>query len=546
MVYHGGNVLFRSTDGGQSWTAISGDLTRNDPAKQQWSGGPITGDNTGVEYYCTIFAIAESPVQKGVIWTGSDDGLVHVTRDGGASWTDVTKAMPQVPEWSTVSLIEPSPFDAATAYVVVDAHRVDDLRPYLYKTTDFGKSWTRLDSGLPANVHLHAVREDPARRGQLYVGTERGVAYSTDGGATWASLQLNLPTVPVHDMVVKGNTLVVATHGRSLWILDDLVPVREYRAGIAAQGPVLLAAADAARWRYARTPRQKGAGENPPRGALIYYVLDARPKGPLTLEILDATGRVVRTLSSVPPADEDDEEEGEEEASARKKKALAIEPGVQRAVWDLAWQGATKIPRAKIDQGDPERGPMALPGTYTVRLSADGRTATTTVRVTPDPRVSVSPADLEAQLAFATALRDDITRLSGLVATLRSVRDQVKARRALVSARGDAAALVTVGDRVVARSVELEHLLHNPDAEVTYDILAMRGGAKLDPRLSPLLDWATDADGPPTQGMREVYATQHAELESLASDVKSLLDGDVAALNTEAQRLSLGFVILQR
>ncbi len=176
-------------------------------------------------------------MQKGVIWTGSDDGLVHVTRDGGATWTDVTKAMPQVPEWGTVSLIEPSPFDASTAYIVVDAHRLDDMRPYLYKTTDYGRSWTRLDAGLPANVYLHAVREDPARRGQLYVGTERGVGFSSDGGATWESLQLNLPTVPVHDLVVKGNTLVLATHGRSMWMLDDLVAIREYRPGSPRRAP---------------------------------------------------------------------------------------------------------------------------------------------------------------------------------------------------------------------------------------------------------------------------------------------------------------------
>ena len=546
VVYHGGNVLFRSTDGGQSWKAISGDLTRNDRSKQQWSGGPITGDNTGVEYFCTIFAVAESPVQRGVIWTGSDDGLVHVTRDGGATWTDVTKTMPQMPEWGTVSLIEPSPFDAATAYVVVDAHRLDDSHPYLYRTADFGRSWTRLDAGLPANVYLHAVREDPARRGLLYVGTERGVAFSTDGGTTWSSLQLNLPTVPVHDLVVKGQSLVLGTHGRSIWILDDLVPVRAYRPGAAAAGPALLPAPDAIRWRYARTPRQKTAGENPARGASIYYALDGKPKGELKIEILDASGRLVRTLSSVPPVDEGDDEDDEEEASAKKKKALSTDPGIQRAVWDLAWQGATKIPRAKIDAGDPERGPLALPGTYTVRLSVDGRTVTTTVKVLPDPRVPVSAADLEAQLAFANGIRDDITRLSGLVATLRSVRAQVKARRALVGSRQDVATLGTLADRIAARTDELEHRLHNPDAEVTYDILAMRGGAKLYSRLSPLLDWVSDNDGPPTQGMRDVFAIQHAELESLASEVKGLLDGDVTALNEEAKRLSLSFVIVDK
>ena len=205
VIYHGAQVVFRTTNGGQSWDVISPDLTRNDRSKQKWAGGPITGDNTGVETYGTVFAIAESARQAGVIWAGSDDGLVHVTRDGGRNWANVTAGMAGFPEWGTVSLIEPSPFDAATAYVVVDAHRLDNVKPYLFKTADFGKTWTRLDATLAQDVYLHAVREDPARRGQLYLGTERGMVYSRDDGRTWEPLQLNLPTVAVHDLVVKGD-----------------------------------------------------------------------------------------------------------------------------------------------------------------------------------------------------------------------------------------------------------------------------------------------------------------------------------------------------
>ncbi len=222
VVYHGANVVFRTDDKGKTWKAISPDLTRNDKSKQEWSGGPITGDNTGVEFYCTIFAIAESPVQKGLIWTGSDDGLVHVTTDDGQNWTNVTKAMPGFPEWGTVSIIEPSRYDANTAYVVVDAHRLDNTKPYLYKTTDLGKNWKRLDSDLPQDIYLHSVREDPLKKNILYIGTERGVAYSTDGGENWKSLKLNLPTVAVHDLAVKDNSLVVGTMGHSIWILDHL------------------------------------------------------------------------------------------------------------------------------------------------------------------------------------------------------------------------------------------------------------------------------------------------------------------------------------
>jgi hypothetical protein len=409
VVYHGAQVIFRTTDGGQSWTPISGDLTRNDKSKQKWAGGPITGDNTGVETYGTVFAIAESPKQKDLIWAGSDDGLVHVTRDGGKSWTNVTAAMPGFPEWGTVSMIEPSPFDAAMAYVVVDAHRLDNMRPYLYKTTDYGKSWTRLDGALPQDVYLHVVREDPKKRGLLYLGTERGVMYSTDGGTSWEPLQLNLPTVAVHDLVVKDDNLVVGTHGRSIWILDDLIPIREMSAKIKESAVHVFPVADTICWQFGTGNWGRGPyGENPPRGAAIYYYLKEKPKGDVTVEVRDAQGQMVRRLSSVvrePDRSDDDEEE---EREALKKQALQAEEGVQRAVWDLRYEGAKKIQGGKIDWGEPGIGPFGLPGTYTVVLTAGAMSQSTTVRVLPDPRVQVSPADAEAPVQDAHRKRGDV------------------------------------------------------------------------------------------------------------------------------------------
>jgi photosystem II stability/assembly factor-like uncharacterized protein len=295
-VYHGANVLFKSTDAGQTWTAISPDLTRNDKTKQRWSGGPITGDNTGVEIYGTIFAVAESPKEAGLIWTGSDDGLVQVTRDGGKSWTNVTKNVPGLPEWGTVSLIEPSPFDAATAYLVVDAHRLDDKRPYLWKTSDYGKSWKRLTKGLPEDVYLHAVREDPKQRGRLFLGTERGVMVSPDDGASWQPLRLGLPTVAVHDLVVKDNDLVLATMGRSLWIFDDITPIREMSPKVREEAVHLFTPQQATRWRVRsewhtdEDAKEPGTFNNPPRGALIYYYLKEKAKDEIRLEILDQQG----------------------------------------------------------------------------------------------------------------------------------------------------------------------------------------------------------------------------------------------------------------
>jgi photosystem II stability/assembly factor-like uncharacterized protein len=544
VVYHGGNVLFKTADGGQTWAVISPDLTTNDKSKQQWAGGPITGDNTGVETYCTIFAIAESPRQKDLIWAGSDDGLVHVTRDGGKTWTNVTTHVPGMPAFGTVSLIEPSPFDAGTAYVVVDNHRQDDMRPYLWKTIDHGRTWTSLSVKLPQDVYLHAVREDPKNKGTLYLGTERGVMFSTDGGQSWRALKLNLPTVAVHDVVVKDNDLVVGTHGRSIWILDDLTPIREFSqavgAGFSRLDLHLFQPPDTIRWRYHSGPKEKNSGENPPQGAVITYWLKEKPKGEVKLEVLAADGRLVRTLSSKakePVGAAEDEEE--------PKPALKDEPGVQRASWDLRWEGARLIRNARIDYGDPTAGPLAVPGTYTIRLSVDGRQETTKVTVKPDPRMRLSQADLEAHQAFALQVRDALARVTDAVVRLRSVRDQLESRAAFLRDIPSAQPLIASSKTLVDKLNGLEARMHNPKAEVAYDILAMKGGARLYSRLSPLLMFVNEGDGPPTQGMKEVFAEQQKELASHEAELSALLEKDLAAVQTTAKRLDIPFVVVR-
>ena len=546
-IYHGAQVVFRTSDGGQRWEVISPDLTRNDKSKQLWSGGPITGDNTGVETYGTVFAIAESPKTRGVIWAGSDDGLVHVTRDAGKSWTNVTAAMPGSPEWGTVSMIEPSTFDPGTAYTVVDAHRLDNVRPYLYKTTDYGRSWTRLDASLPPDVYLHAVREDPAKKGLLYAGTERGVMFSTDDGASWKPLKLNLPTVAVHDLIVKNNNLVVGTHGRSIWILDDLQPVREMSDRIATDVH-LFPVADAVRWRQGggSWAYQHGKFSNPPAGASIYYFLKEKPKGELKIEILSGDKKVVSTLSSVPR--EPDFSSEDDDPEDLKKAALATDAGVQRAVWNLTWEGARKIKGGKIDTGDPSTGPRAVPGAYQVRLTVGGKTLTSPLRVVADPRGSAPQSDLEAQLAFALRVRDDISKLTDLVNKVRSVRDQIRARVKALEPRkseGAVADLLKQSEVVAKKADDLENKLHNPTAEVVYDILAMRGGTRLYSRLSPLQMWAIEAEGPPTAGMRQVLDEQEKELDALERATDQFFRQDVTSMNNAASKLALPFVIVR-
>ena len=547
-VYHAAQVIFRTSNGGQSWDVISPDLTRNDKSKQKWSGGPITGDNTGVETWGTVFAVAESPKEKGVIWAGSDDGRVHITRDGGKNWTDVTGGMTGAPRLGTVSIIEPSPFDAATAYVVLDNHRLADNRPYLYRTNDYGESWRPLHATLPDDVYLHVVREDPARRGHLYLGSERGVMYSHDEGATWRHLRLNLPTVAVHDLAVKGDDLVVGTHGRSIYILDDLQPVREMTGAVTTAPVHLFAAQDAIRWRTGDGNWASGYGsfDNPALGASIYYYLKDETKSEVRIEILDATNRPVRTLSSIPrPSDGSDDED---DAEALKKAALATGAGLHRAVWDLTWEGAKKIKGAKIDTGDPVRGPKAVPGKYMVRLSVGSQSFTSPLEVKPDPRGTVSQADLEAQLAFVLRVRDAIGRVTDLVHSMRSVKDQLASRAQALAAKASepgVAELLKAGDEVRKKVETIEARLHNPNAEVTYDILAERGGARLYSRLSPLQMWAIEGDGAPTAGMQQVLEGIEKEIATIEPDVKRLLDQDVADINARAQKLGLAFIIMK-
>lgn len=547
IVYHAANVLFRTGDGGKTWTKTSDDLTRNDKTKQKWSGGPITGDNTGVEVYGTIFALAESPKQKGILWAGSDDGLVHVSRDDGKSWENVTRNIVGLPEWGTVSCIEASPFDAGTAYLVVDAHRLDDGRPYLFKTDDFGKTWKSLPGKLPQDVYLHAVREDPKKKGLLFVGTERGVAFSSDDGGDWQQLKLNLPTVAVHDLIVKDNDLVLGTNGRSIWIFDDLTPIRDGSWRIAENGIYLFPVQDATRYRYyspIQSPNAKTAGDNPPQGAIIQYSLKKKPKGPIKLEILDEMGTLVNTLSSKEEPDDESEDDPDGPEEPFKKTILTTEVGVNRINWNLHYQGATFIKGAKIDSGDPKEGPLVSPGAYIVKLTVEGKTLTQRVTVKPDPRVQLTQAELDEQLKFALALREDISRLSQTVMRLRSVKGQITSRKELWKDHAKTEPLIKMSEELIGKLDALEAKLHNPRAEVVYDILAQRGGAKLYSQLCVLFDSVKDSDGAPPQGIRDLYAEHAKELQQYENEFKSLTAGELAKLNGLVKQLDLANIMV--
>ncbi len=428
-LYHAGERLFKTTDSGMHWEAISPDLTRNDKSKQQPSGGPINIDDTGTEYYDTIFAVAESPVAKDLIWAGTDDGLIHITRDGGKNWSNVTPK--DLPDWSRISLIDASPFDGGTAYVAVDRHQNDDMHPYIYKTGDYGKTWTKITKGIADNTFVRAVREDPKKRGLLYAGTETGVYVSFNDGADWRFLQLNLPTTPIHDLAVKNDDLVVATHGRSFWILDDLSPLRQFSDEVARQSVYLYVPATAYRMHNVdaedAAPKAVREGENPPPGAVIYYYVKEVPKSEITLEILDATGNVARKYSSQktnPP----DEPLNPEDKKAEKQ--IKVEAGLNRFIWDLHYASASRIPGYYLfEYKDGAHGPMAVPGRYQVRLTVDGKSLSAPIELKLDPRLNVAPADLQKQFDLAIRIRDELSRVYDAVNQIQDVRSQVDGLR---------------------------------------------------------------------------------------------------------------------
>ena len=545
VIYHGANVLFKTTDRGAHWEPISGDLTRNDKAKQAWAGGPLTGDNTGVEVYDTIFSVAESPVAKDQIWVGTDDGLVQLTRDGGKNWLNVTPA--KLPPWATVEGIEASRKDAGTAYVAVDARRLNDTHPYLFRTRDFGKSWEQLGKGLPDDQHLFVLREDPIDPNLLYVGAERGVFYSRDGGASFEDLRLNLPGIGVADMRVKHDDLILGTR-RSIWVLDDLSSLRQFAPSIRKEAAHLFKPRAAYRFRLDTRWDHDGATDAAPLGLIVDYWLrdkikedpadddhpalaDAARKYEVKLEILDAQGKLVRTLSTNEKPLKYPKDDADQPPEDEVKPELTREQGLNRIVWDLRYEGAKRLEKAKIDAGEPEKGILAPPGIYTLKLSGPGIAATTTAEVKADPRSPVAAADLAQNVAFALRARDALDQLVADIETVRAIREQAQLIKRM---GGDKAAfkdIVASADKVIARCDVLDFKLHNPDAEVVYDVLAgRRGGAQLYSQISPLYSDVQTSDYAPTQGQAAELEADLAEKARLEGEIAALRSGEVAKL----------------
>jgi len=577
-MYFAGEVLFKTTDGGMSWTMISPDLTRNDKSKQASSGGPITKDNTGVEVYDTIFSVVESPVQKDLIWAGTDDGLVQLTRDGGQHWENVTpKAMP---EWGTVSMIEASSRDAGTAYLAVERHKSDDFAPYVFKTADFGKTWNKLVTGLPANDYVHAVRIDPRRPNLLFAGTEQGMYVSYDDAGHWQPLQLNLPPAPVNDLVIKNNDLVVATHGRSFWVLDGITPLEQYEESIPQQDAHLFtpAVANHTAFRGSFFAPSGNVGKNPPAGAVIDYWLktslkktdQGKPKAPaaegtpakneapppsvsdnkkddadeapkITLEILDSSGKVIRKY----PKKEEPGGDEEEDFASRDHNAgsLPADAGLNRFVWDLRYEGATKIPKAPLWGGNTD-GPEALPGTYQVRLTVLGRGYTAPLEIKADPRLKLGQEDLSKQFDLLLKIRDKVTETDETVIQIRDLRDQFKAIDLRLKNDPRGKVIADAGKALDKKMTEVEEALIQTKAKSGQDVLNFP--VRLNNHLVALSGVVGSADSAPTKQSYEVLDMLSKDLDEQMTKWKTIISTDLAAYNDLVKKQEVPAVMLKQ
>ena len=553
VVYFGGNVLFKSTDYGMSWTVISPDLTTNNPAKQQSSGGPIVVDNTAAEFHTTLLAIAPSPLDSNVIWTGSDDGNVEITRDGGKTWSNVFTKVPGLAPNAWIPNIEASHYDVGTAYVPADHHQDDDYAPYIYMTTDFGKSWKKINGDLPASAAwVHVVREDPKNRNLLYAGTEMGVWASWDRGAHWRSIRGELPVTPVRDIQVqpRDNDLLLATHGRGMYVLDDITYLQQLGAAKAAH-TMLFDLRPAVRWNMWRRDgnlgQKKWAGENPPRGALITYYLASQPSSEVNITITDKDGR-----------------------SVRRMRRVADDAGMNRVAWDLQMDppaggeavrggrggagadttaadtslAALRLRRA-ASQAAPEvvsefapfsGGRYVLPGVYTVTLAVNGKQYSKPVRVQLDPRSDMTPEQLMAQFDAAAQMAALTEHTSRIISSTDNVLQQLGHLQGQLGrpAQGGVAAAPAATPQLQGDvAAAIEDLRHFRDSVLARPLPGL--GYRQYPRLREEVQTVTGMIArplmPPTAGEMLRLHELRAEVDQAQARLDGILQGRIAAIN---------------
>jgi photosystem II stability/assembly factor-like uncharacterized protein len=527
--YLAGNVVFKTTDFGKTWAKISEDLTTNNKERLKSAGGPVAEENSSAEYFCTIISLAESPKQSGLIWVGTDDGNVQVTSDGGKSWANVTKNFSGVPTDSSVSHVEPSRVNANLAYVAFDRHKFDDYKPYVFRTTDGGKSFKNISGNLPEKAYVHTLCEDPKNPNLIYAGTEIGLYASYNGGGDWISLSLkNLPNVAVHDILVhlRDNDLILATHGRSLWVLDDATPIQQMNDKVLASDATLFDVRPALRFASMFTRYGIGdkvfTGPNPPGGALLYYYLKDKPdeKTPVKLEIFDAGGKLVRVIKNAPK-----------------------ERGLNRAAWDLQYEGAK--PRRQLTPEQQQNfggggGPQVLPRTYTVKLTVAGKTQEKKIEVRIDPTVQVTTVDLQLQHDLAMKLRELVSAMNTGLQTLDSLKSQIEQTEKIVKERmADAPSDLTkaIGEYKKQLEAVLSTVVNSGE----------EGGLGGAPKYSDYLNGAyfgiLGGNYAPTPAQRDFIAELQADFPKKMAEVTKLINETTPKMNDTLKKYNAPILI---
>ncbi len=522
-LYAGSNHLHVSLNGGTSWEVISPDLSRGIPETIKSSGGPITQDNTGAEYYANVFAATESPYTEGEIWTGSDDGLVHVTTDAGKTWKNVTP--PMSPSLNMVNAVEVNPFVKGGAYIAATSYKFGDYTPYIYKTLDYGKTWVVMTKGIPKDEFVRVVRADPKRKGLLYAGTEKGVWVSFDDGDNWSKLQLNLPTVPIHDLAVKNDNLIAATHGRSFWLIDDLTPLQQLNTELANKDAVLYKPMSS--YRMAGTNKRDAMreGENHPNGVLIHYVLKkVDEKTDVRLDILEADGDTIRTYSN---------------KAKDKANQLTVKAGGDRFVWDMRYPGYKTFP-GMVFYGSPNLGPKAVPGKYNVRLTVNGQSQTQEFEILKDPRLATTPAEFQAQFDFLMKVRNKVTEANEGILNIRKIKDDLGY---LKKKMGEDPKNNDINDAIKKFEDELktlENTIHETRNSSVQDPLNY--GIKLNNRLAHLMVEQAQGDYPPTKQGQEVQEKLSKMIDEQLGKVANTIGSNLLKINQMAKEKGVMFV----
>lgn len=568
VLYIGGNLVFKSTNEGQSWQPISPDLTRADPETLKPTGGPVNRDSIGAETYATVFAFAESPHEPGVLWAGSDDGLLHISKDGGQSWNKITPA--DMPEWSLISCIEPSPHDNASAYVAATRYKLDDYQPYLYKTSDYGKTWQAITNGIPDTDFTRVIRADPTRPGLLYAGTETGLYISFDDGGSWQRFQLNLPVTPIHDLLIKNNDLIAGTHGRSIWVLDDITPLHQFGDTTGAthlfKPRATVRIGDGVDWSndtpgksyigavgggliISKTPENAtvrkylDVGQNPPKGAIITYRLSEKPSGTISMTFSDSQGQVIREFTSLePPPAEAPEKKDKDDPKAKELK-ISANAGWNRFIWDLRYAPATRIAGKDPAAEMIIAGPLVAPGSYKVTLKAGEQSFTESFEVVKPADVTSTQEDLQAQFDLLIAIHRKIDSTIQSVNRMRDLRGQLDGWSERAAGLSSGKSIVSAAKALKEQLLEIEKTILLPDVRLGW-IGSYNQGVRLLEKLIELPSAISLGDYRPTDQAHEVFTYLAAKINDQLEGLDQLIQADLPALNRMIANAGVGAIAL--